>query len=93
MIKVNEYFDGKVKSLALECEKGSATIGVMKSGEYVFGTSTVEYMTVTSGVMEVQQPGETEWKSYLPFETFRVEKNVKFSVRVGGDTSYLCTYE
>jgi len=93
MIKVNEYFDGKVKSLAMEGDNGSATIGVMKAGEYVFGTSTVEYMTVTSGVMEVQQPGESGWKRYSPFETFRVEKDVKFTVRVTGDTSYLCTYE
>jgi purine/pyrimidine-nucleoside phosphorylase len=93
MIKVNEYFDGNVKSLALETAKGAATIGVMKAGEYVFGTTTVEYMTVTSGVMQVMQPGENEWKNYHPFETFKVEKDVKFTVRLSGDTSYLCTYE
>ncbi len=93
MIKVNEYFDGNVKSLAFDSSKGAATIGVMKAGEYVFGTSTVEYMTVTSGAMEVKQPGETEWKAYQPFETFRVEKGVEFTVKVAGDTSYLCTYE
>lgn len=93
MIKVNEYFDGKVKSLAFESGKGSATIGVMVAGDYVFGTSTVEYMTVTSGIMEVLLPGETEWKSYAPFETFRVEKDTKFQVRVKEDTSYLCLYQ
>lgn len=93
MIKVNEYFDGKVKSLAFETGKGSATIGVMKAGEYEFGTSTVEYMTVTSGVMDVMLPGETQWKRYSPFETFRVEKDVKFKVRMNEDISYLCRYE
>lgn len=93
MIKVNEYFDGKVKSLAFETGKGPGTIGIMKAGEYEFGTSTVEYMTVTSGVMEVLLPGDTQWKRFSPFETFRVEKDVKFKVRLNGDTSYLCLYE
>jgi len=92
MIKVNEYFSGNVKSLALEGAEGPATIGVMKAGDYEFGTSTVEFMTVTSGSMEVLLPGETEWKTYMPFETFRVEKDVKFKVRVLADTAYLCTY-
>ena len=93
MFKTNEYFDGKVKSIAFETAEGTATIGVMAKGEYEFGTSTVEFMTVTSGVMTVQQPGEIEWKDYKEFETFRVEKDVKFKVKVEGDTSYRCLYE
>jgi hypothetical protein len=93
MFKTNEYFDGKVKSIAFETTEGPATIGVMAAGEYEFGTSSVEFMTVTSGVMTIQQPGETEWKDYKEFETFRVEKNVKFKVKVIGDTSYRCLYK
>ena len=45
MFKVNEYFDGKVKSLAFKTADGPATIGVMAPGEYEYGTSTVEIMT------------------------------------------------
>ena len=93
MFKTNEYFDGKVKSIAFETSEGPATVGVMASGEYVFGTSTVEFMTVTSGVMEVMLPGETQWTSFEPFETFIVPANVKFSVKVTGDTSYRCLYK
>ena len=93
MFKTNEYFDGKVKSIAFETAEGSATIGVMAAGEYEFGTATIEFMTVTSGVMTVQLPGETEWKDYKEFETFRVEKDVKFKVKVSGDTSYRCLYK
>jgi hypothetical protein len=93
MFNTNEYFDGKVKSIAFETSEGDATIGVMAAGEYEFGTSTVEFMTVTSGVMTVQQPDETEWKDYKEFETFRVEKDVKFKVKVNGDTSYRCLYK
>lgn len=93
MFKTNEYFDGKVKSIAFDTAEGPATIGAMKSGEYEFGTSTVEHMTVTSGLMEVLLPGEANWKTYKPFETFIVDKDVSFKVKVDGDTSYLCLYK
>ena len=87
MFKTNEYFDGKVKSIAFETKEGATTIGVMAAGEYEFGTATVEYMTVTSGQMEVQQPDETEWKTYKEFETFIVAKDVKFKVTADNKTS------
>ncbi|MCD4768798.1 MAG: pyrimidine/purine nucleoside phosphorylase [Bacteroidales bacterium] len=93
MIKVNEYFDGKVKSLALENKEGLVTVGVMESGEYDFGTSTVEYMTVTSGKLTVLLPGDTEWKNYGPFETFIVEKDSKFRVKVVETAAYKCVYK
>lgn len=92
MFKTNEYFDGNVKSIAFEMPDGPATIGVMAAGEYNFGTSSVEYMTVTSGELLVMQPGETEWKSYKPFETFVVAKGVTFKVKTGTAATYLCLY-
>ena len=93
MFKTNEYFGGKVKSIAFETAEGPATLGVMAAGEYVFGTSTIEHMTVVSGSMQVQQPGETEWKTYQPFDTFIVAKDVKFKVKMSGDTAYRCLYK
>ena len=93
MYKTNEYFNGKVMSIAFKTEEGDATIGVMAKGEYEFGTSTIEFMTVTSGTMHVMLPGETKWKAYKEYETFRVEKDVKFKVRLTGDTSYKCIYK
>lgn len=93
MFKTNEYFDGKVKSIAFKTKEGNATIGVMAAGEYEFGTSTVEFMTVTSGTMWVLLPGETQWLVYKETETFRVEKDIKFKVKVDGDTSYKCLYK
>jgi len=93
MFKTNDYFEGNVKSIAFETAEGNATIGVMAKGEYVFGTSTIEYMTVTSGVMNVLLPNETEWKEYKEFETFIVEKDKNFKVKVDGDTSYRCLYK
>ena len=93
MFKINEYFDGKVKSIAFQTAEGPATIGVMAKGEYEFGTSTVEFMTVTSGKMDVILPGEKDWKTYGEFETYMVPKDVKFKVRVAEDTAYRCLYK
>ena len=93
MFKTNEYFEGKVVSIGFKSEKGLATAGVMAAGEYEFGTSTKEYMTITSGVMTVKLPGSNEWKSYKAYETFEVEANVKFQVKMDSDTSYICVYE
>lgn len=49
MFKVNEYFDGTVKSIAFDMVEGPATVGVMAPGEYEFGTSQLEVMHVIAG--------------------------------------------
>jgi uncharacterized protein YaiE (UPF0345 family) len=92
MLKVNEYFGGTVKSIALENAEGIATIGVMEAGEYEFGTGTIEHMTITSGVLEVMLPGESDWKSYKKGETFIVAKDVRFKVKAVGQVAYYCLY-
>ncbi len=93
MLKTNEYFGGKVVSIGLESAEGKATVGVMEAGKYEFGTSTIEIMTVISGSLTIQQPGETEWKTYNKFESFVVEKDVKFKVKCSEDTPYLCLFK
>jgi len=93
MFKTNEYFEGKVKSIAFNTQEGPATVGVMAPGEYVFGTATVEFMTVTSGLLSILLPGDTEWRDYREFETFRVEKGISFKVKVAEETSYRCLYQ
>jgi len=92
MFKTNEYFDGKVKSIAFETEKCPATVGVMAAGEYEFGTATVERMTVISGKLSVTLPGETIMKEYTEGQIFIVPKGVKFKVRAESDSAYLCLY-
>ena len=81
MFIANEYFDGKVKSIGFETSEGKATIGVIAAGEYEFGTSTIEYMTVTSGKLTVLLPGSDEWKDFGQNETFKVESDVKFQIK------------
>ena len=92
MFKVNEYFNGTVKSIGFMTNEGKATVGVMAPGEYEFGTDTVEHMTVVAGELVVQLPGETAWKSFGPGHTFTVEKGKKFKLKVKVDTAYLCRY-
>lgn len=92
MFKVNEYFDGKVKSIGFETGEGAATVGVMAAGEYEFSTSTVELMTVTSGKLSVMLPSSDQWKDYGPNETFTVDADQKFKVKTEEQTAYLCLY-
>jgi uncharacterized protein YaiE (UPF0345 family) len=93
MIKVNEYFDGKVKSLAFASPEGPATIGVMAAGEYEFGTSTKEIMKVISGKLTVRLPGVDSWQDFREGAVFVVEANKKFQLKVATDTAYLCLYK
>jgi uncharacterized protein YaiE (UPF0345 family) len=93
MFKVNEYFDGAVKSIAFQTETLPATIGVMAKGDYEFGTSQKEYMTVTSGSLKVQLPGSEGWQVFNQGETFTVEANQRFKVSAAVETAYLCLYE
>ncbi len=92
MFNTNEYFEGKVKSLSFKSNEGPATIGVMAPGEYKFGTSKKEYMTVTSGKMAVKLPGTEEWKEVEAGNSFEVEADSSFLVKVEDETSYLCLY-
>ncbi|KZL91590.1 pyrimidine/purine nucleoside phosphorylase [Clostridium magnum] len=92
MFKTNEYFEGKVKSISFTTAEGPATIGVMAVGEYEFGTSSKEIMTVTSGMLIIKLPGTDEWKEFKQNETFVIEANNKFRLKVKEETSYLCLY-
>ncbi len=92
MLKLNEYFDRQVCSIAFANAEGNATVGVMEAGEYEFGTSCTEFMTVVSGALNVLLPGDSEWKTYSKSETFIVPANVRFKVAAGEQTAYVCYY-
>lgn len=93
MFKTNQYFDGKVTSIAFQTETLPATIGVMAQGDYEFGTSQKEYMTVTSGSLTVKLPGSEDWATFKQGETFIVEANRSFQVKADVESAYLCLYE
>jgi len=93
MFAVNEYFDGKVKSLAFKAGDDKATVGVMAVGEYEFGTNCVEHMTLVSGEMSVMLPGKTQWREIAVSEMFVVEADVTFKVKIDAESAYLCLYK
>ena len=93
MISVNEYFDGNVKSIGYKTKNGKSTLGVMNAGTYEFGTSAHETMIVVEGEMTVKLPGTSEWVTYKAGESYQIEANEKFQVKVSGQTSYLCQYK
>lgn len=91
-MKVNEYFDGKVKSIAFENGEGRATAGVMAAGQYEFGTSENELIKVVSGKLKIKRPGDDEFQSFMTGYEFSVSANVKFQVQVTEPTAYVCFY-
>ena len=93
MLETNEYFDGKVKSIGFKTTSLPATVGVMEIGEYEFGTSQKETMTVVSGALTVMLPNTSDWETFNQGESFIVEANEKFQLKVAVATAYLCTYE
>lgn len=92
MLDVNEYFDGKVKSIALQTQTLPATVGVMAPGDYTFGTGAKEIMEVVCGELEVKLPGSDTWETFINGQVFEVEPNSSFDLKVKIDTAYLCKY-
>ena len=92
MLKVNEYFDGKVKSIAVQEVEGRATVGVMEKGEYEFETDSLELMTVVAGHLTVKLPGAAAWTEFPAGSTFQVPAKARFQLKVPVDTAYLCRY-
>lgn len=92
MISVNEYFEGGVKSLGYDVNGLPSTVGVMNKGKYEFGTSQHETITVIEGEMNIQFPGQSEWKTFKAGDSFEMDANVKFGVDIPEIVSYLCLY-
>ena len=92
MFKTNEYFDGKVKSIAFQTETLPATVGVMAPGDYVFNTGDKEKMVVVSGSLTIKLAGDSSETTYTAGESFDVDANSSFDVKVSVETAYLCIY-
>jgi uncharacterized protein YaiE (UPF0345 family) len=92
MLNVNEYFDGKVKSIGFEDATGRATVGVMAPGEYTFSTGAPETMSVVSGALTVRLPGCDDWETFQADASFDVPGDASFDLQVAEPTAYLCRY-
>lgn len=92
MLKVNEYFDGQVKSIALNNAEGQLTVGVLEVGDYEFGTSQQEEMTVITGALQAQLPGEESFTTYTKGQSFKIAAGVQFKMKIAEQSAYLCRY-
>lgn len=92
MLNTNEYFDGKVKSIALQTQTLPATVGVMAPGNYTFSADCKEIMTVVCGELNVKLSKQNEWKKFIDGQVFEVEAGCSFDLKVEIDTAYLCKY-
>jgi uncharacterized protein YaiE (UPF0345 family) len=92
MIKVNEYLEGKVKSLGFELDGTLYTSGVLMPGEYSFSTEKEEHITVTVGRFEMRPPGE-DWRVVRVGDTIVIPANSGFDLRVKKPASYTCMYK
>ncbi len=92
MLNVNEYFDGKVKSIGFENHEGRVTAGVMTPGEYEFGTREDERMKVVSGELLVKLPSSESYQSFPSGSEFKVAAGQRFQLQVEQPSAYLCFY-
>ena len=91
--KMNVYFDGNVTSRTVIFPDGSKqTLGVMRPGEYEFGTEEKELMEIMSGTLSVLLPNASEWVDITGGQTFEVPAASSFQLKVTELTDYCCSY-
>lgn len=89
----NIYFEGNVTSRIVEFPGGEIkTLGIMMPGDYTFGTEAAELMEILSGNVDILLKGESEWKTISGGESFEVEANSSFDIKVKNITDYCCSY-
>ena len=92
MLTVNEYFDGRVKSIGFEDSKGRVTSGVMEPGDCTFSTSSKELMVVVTGELVIKRPEDTDWVAFPAGKSFHVPSDVSFDVKVSQPMAHICRY-
>ena len=89
----NIYFDGQVTSRTINFANGETkTLGIMLPGEYTFNTDKPELMEIMSGDVEVLLPGQSQWQAIKDGESFNVDGNASFQIRVKSVTDYCCSF-
>lgn len=92
-MKVNEYFNGQVKSLGFSNSTGNATVGVMEAGEYEFSTGAPEIMTLISGKWAIRLPDSKDFKNFAVGIAVPIPANCKFFLRIAEESAYHCQFK
>ena len=92
MLKHNSYFEGQVQSVGFERNGRRASVGVIATGSFHFGTDAAERMTVVSGELWAKLPGESDFRAFAAGTSFEVAAKNGFDVRAHTPSAYLCEY-
>lgn len=91
--EANIYFNGQVTSRTVLFPDGTKkTLGIMLPGEYEFGTQEAELMEIAAGELDVLLPNNGSWRKITKGQSFEVEANSKFKLKVYYVTDYCCSY-
>jgi hypothetical protein len=92
MIKVNEYFDGKVKSLGFELSATPYTVGVIMEGAYTFNTEKIEHLQIVAGALDIK-PAEGAWQTLRKGESITIPAGTSFDLKLRDPAAYICAYK
>jgi uncharacterized protein YaiE (UPF0345 family) len=91
--EANVYFDGKVTSRAITFADGTTkSLGIMMPGDYTFGTAKAEIMEILAGELNYRLAGTDEWLAVKGGESFNVQADSSFDLKVTVLADYCCSY-
>jgi uncharacterized protein YaiE (UPF0345 family) len=92
--KANVYFDGGVVSHTVLFADGSKkTLGLIRAGNYHFGTAAPERMEIVAGQCSVTLDGQTAVQTYAAGTYFDVPGKSGFTIVVeSGICEYVCSF-
>jgi uncharacterized protein YaiE (UPF0345 family) len=91
MIKVNEYFEGRVKSLGFESAGRTHTAGVVSPGAYRFSTEKEERLTMALGRLRFRLPDQ-DWQELAQGQSLTIPSGIEFEVEARDTAAYICAY-
>ena len=92
--QANVYFDGKCVSHGITLADGTKkSVGVILPATLTFNTGAPEVMETVAGACSVLLPGQNEWQTFGPGQSFDVPRNASFQIRVEGEPyHYICHF-
>ena len=92
--KANVYFDGRCVSHGITLADGTKkSVGVILPATLTFNTGAPEVMETVAGSCSVLLPGQNDWQTFGPGQSFDVPGNASFQIRVEGDPyHYICHF-
>ena len=94
LTKANVYFDGNVVSYSVLFADGTKkTLGLIRAGNYHFGTGAPERMEIVAGSCKVTLDGQNAVQTYGAGTYFDVPGKSGFTIDVAtGICEYICSY-